>query len=246
MASSAQPGTAFDADSAMQTSDPKRSTSRRKGAVTCEYGAPTPARPFVEEVGADPGRLRVGLLRVAPGPFPTDDECTAAVDRTAETLRGLGHEVREVELGIDVLAGMSAVGTIMGAQLRATIDDRLAVLGRDLDDDDIYGCQQHLPLAGLCIPDEGESPVPADPAARREPAARAAPGIPWAANPSTGKFTLPRRRCQPGGRIFRLPQPRKNQAAAGRYSGCRLGSGYDGRGYSEITGSSKVSLVSIQ
>ncbi|NLD84401.1 MAG: amidase [Actinomycetales bacterium] len=101
------------------------------------YGAPTPARPFVEEVGADPGRLRVGLLRVAPGPFPTDDEATAAVDRTAETLRGLGHEVREVELGIDVIAGMSAVGTIMGAQLRATIDDRLAVLGRDLDDDDI-------------------------------------------------------------------------------------------------------------
>jgi len=51
---------------------------------------------------------------------------------------------------------------------------RLRVSG-DLDDDDIYGCQQHLPLAGLCIPDEGESPVPADPAARREPAARAAP-----------------------------------------------------------------------
>ena len=101
------------------------------------YGAPTPARPFLDEVGADPGRLRVGVLRVAPGPFPTDDECTAAVDRTAETLRGLGHEVREVELGIDVIAGMSAVGTIMGAQLRATIDDRLAVLGRDLDDDDI-------------------------------------------------------------------------------------------------------------
>ncbi|GLB63557.1 amidase [Dietzia sp. NCCP-2495] len=101
------------------------------------YGAPTPARPFLDEVGADPGRLRVGVLRVAPGPFPTDDECTAAVDRTAGTLRGLGHEVREVELGIDVLAGMSAVGTIMGAQLRATIDDRLTALGRDLDDDDI-------------------------------------------------------------------------------------------------------------
>ena len=101
------------------------------------YGAPTPARPFVDEVGADPGRLRVGVLRVAPGPFPTDDECTAAVDRTVETLRGLGHEVREVELGIDVIAGMSAVGTIMGAQLRATIEDRLAALGRELDDDDI-------------------------------------------------------------------------------------------------------------
>ena len=101
------------------------------------YGAPTPVRPFVEEVGADPGRLRVGLLRVAPGPFPTDAACTDAVDRTAATLRELGHEVREVELDLDVIEAMTAVGAIMGAQLRATIDDRLAELGRDLDDDDI-------------------------------------------------------------------------------------------------------------
>lgn len=101
------------------------------------YGAPTPVRPFVEEVGIDPGRLRVGVLRVAPGPFPTDPECTAAVDRTVATLEGLGHEVREVELGLDVIEVLTAVGTIMGAQLRATIDDRLAELGRELDDDDI-------------------------------------------------------------------------------------------------------------
>ena len=101
------------------------------------YGAPTPARPFVEEVGIDPGHLRVGVLRVAPGPFSTDADCTAAVDRTAETLRALGHEVREVELGVDVIEVMVAVGTIMGAQLRATIEGRLAELGRELDDDDI-------------------------------------------------------------------------------------------------------------
>ncbi|MGX1769775.1 amidase [Dietzia sp. NPDC055343] len=101
------------------------------------YGAPTPARPFVEEVGIDPGRLRVGVLRVAPGPFPTDPDCTAAVDRTAATLTGLGHEVREVELGLDTIEVLSTVGTIMGAQLLATIEDRLAELGRELDDDDI-------------------------------------------------------------------------------------------------------------
>lgn len=101
------------------------------------YGAPTPARPFVEEVGIDPGRLRVGVLRIAPGPFPTDPECTAAVDRTVATLTELGHEVREVELGLDVIKVMTTVGTIMGAQLRANIEDRLAELGRELADDDI-------------------------------------------------------------------------------------------------------------
>lgn len=101
------------------------------------YGAPTPPRPFLDEVGADPGRLRVGMLRVAPGPFPTDPACTATVDRTAALLGELGHEVREVELGLDVMEVMSAVGAIMGAQLRATVDARLAALGRELDDDDI-------------------------------------------------------------------------------------------------------------
>lgn len=101
------------------------------------YGAPTPPRPFLEEVGADPGRLRVGMLRVAPGPFPTDAACTAAVDRTAGLLAGLGHEVREVELNVDVMEAMSAVGAIMGAKLRATVDARLAALGRELDDDDL-------------------------------------------------------------------------------------------------------------
>ena len=101
------------------------------------YGAPTPARPFVDEVGMDPGRLRVGVLRIAPGPFPTDPECTAAVDRTVETLTGLGHEVREVELGVDLIEVLTTVGTIMGSALRATIEDRLAELGRELADDDI-------------------------------------------------------------------------------------------------------------
>ena len=101
------------------------------------YGAPTPPRPFLDEVGADPGRLRIGLLRVAPGPFPTDPACTATVDRTAALLGELGHEVREVELDLDVMEVMSAVGAIMGAQLRATVDARLAALGRELDDDDI-------------------------------------------------------------------------------------------------------------
>lgn len=101
------------------------------------YGAPTPARPFLEEVGVDPGRLRIGVLRTAPGPFPTDPECSAAVDHTAALLTGLGHEVTEVELGLDVIEVMSTVGVIMGAQLRATVDDRLAHLGRELREDDL-------------------------------------------------------------------------------------------------------------
>lgn len=62
------------------------------------YGAPTPARPYGEEVGADPGRLRIGL-RVQPGDpsIAAHPDCIAAVEHAAELLRGLGHEVAPAE-----------------------------------------------------------------------------------------------------------------------------------------------------
>ncbi|WAP52157.1 amidase [Arthrobacter sp. ATA002] len=101
------------------------------------FGAPTPPRPFLEEVGADAGRLRIGLIRIAPGPFPTDAACTAAVDRAAALLTDLGHEVREIELGLDMMEVLAAGGTIMAAETQAQINDRLAALGRELADDDI-------------------------------------------------------------------------------------------------------------
>ena len=58
------------------------------------YVAPAPQRPFREEVGADPGRLRIGLLTAAPGGLATvHPECVAAAENAARTLEALGHHV---------------------------------------------------------------------------------------------------------------------------------------------------------
>jgi amidase len=58
------------------------------------YQAPPPARPYAQEVGADPGALRVGWLLDDPGGVtPTEPECAAAITRTLELLEGLGHHV---------------------------------------------------------------------------------------------------------------------------------------------------------
>ncbi|WP_433498739.1 amidase [Sphaerimonospora sp. CA-214678] len=58
------------------------------------YTAPAWRRPLAEEVGADPGRLRIGFVTVHPrGEVPEDAEATAAVTRTAALLESLGHEV---------------------------------------------------------------------------------------------------------------------------------------------------------
>lgn len=58
------------------------------------YVAPAPARPYRDEVGADPGRLRIGLLTTAPGGLAAvAPECVAAAQRTAAVLESLGHHV---------------------------------------------------------------------------------------------------------------------------------------------------------
>jgi amidase len=58
--------------------------------------APAPARPYACEVGADPGRLRIGLMRQSPGnALPIGEEAVGAVDHAAELLIGLGHTVEE-------------------------------------------------------------------------------------------------------------------------------------------------------
>jgi amidase len=57
-----------------------------------------PARPFAEELGGEPGRLRVGLMAEAPLGIPTAPECVDAARDVAALLEELGHEVAEVEV----------------------------------------------------------------------------------------------------------------------------------------------------
>ncbi|GAA4978705.1 amidase [Yinghuangia aomiensis] len=58
------------------------------------YAAPALARPLAAEVGADPGRLRIGLLDRPPvDGIPPDPEAARAVVETGLLLARLGHHV---------------------------------------------------------------------------------------------------------------------------------------------------------
>jgi len=61
------------------------------------YNAPAPQRPFLQEVGAAPGRLRIAYSSVAPTGVPVSAECVSAVEKTARLLESLGHDVFEGE-----------------------------------------------------------------------------------------------------------------------------------------------------
>jgi amidase len=65
------------------------------------YLAPSPAAPFDEAPGRDPGRLRIAFSVEAPNGAPVDEEVDQAVRDAAELLESLGHEVEEAAPEVD-------------------------------------------------------------------------------------------------------------------------------------------------
>ncbi|MGD0944241.1 MAG: amidase [Acidimicrobiales bacterium] len=58
------------------------------------FVVPAPVGPFARDVGADPGRLRIGLLDRATGSdYTLDPECAEAVRSAGRLLDSLGHRV---------------------------------------------------------------------------------------------------------------------------------------------------------
>ncbi len=56
---------------------------------------PPPSRPFLDEVGADPGRLRIAFTVDPPIPHEIDADVVRVARDAAEALSALGHEVVE-------------------------------------------------------------------------------------------------------------------------------------------------------
>jgi amidase len=65
------------------------------------YCAPEPVRPFAQEVGADPGKLRIAFWTKTPLGTPLHPDCITAVDEAARLLAGLGHEVVDAAPPLD-------------------------------------------------------------------------------------------------------------------------------------------------
>lgn len=62
------------------------------------YAAPPPLRPYTEEVGADPGKLRVALWTEPAVDVEADPEVLAAADAAAKGLEAAGHTVDRPDL----------------------------------------------------------------------------------------------------------------------------------------------------
>ncbi|MFS3129052.1 amidase [Nocardioides sp. Bht2] len=100
-------------------------------------GAPGPEASFVEQMGREPGKLRIGLVTDRADGGEVDAECAAAAEDAAAFLTGLGHEIVPVSWTYNPEQHMGAFGVVMGVSLLSQVDSRLAELGRELNDDDL-------------------------------------------------------------------------------------------------------------
>ncbi|BCW89132.1 6-aminohexanoate-cyclic-dimer hydrolase [Alphaproteobacteria bacterium SO-S41] len=86
------------------------------------YDAPAPERPYLDEVGRDPGKLRVALWRKAPNGTLPDADAQRGLDATVKLLLSLGHEVEEAEPEIDGPQLAQTLTMMVSAHLAASID----------------------------------------------------------------------------------------------------------------------------
>jgi amidase len=101
------------------------------------YPAPPVERPFAEEVGREPGRLRIGwTARTADGDLGHPD-CIAAAEDAAALLDSLGHDVVEAALpGLTPDVG-AAIGTVINTATAWIIGYWIRHLGREPGPDEL-------------------------------------------------------------------------------------------------------------
>ncbi|MGE8135151.1 amidase [Novosphingobium subterraneum] len=99
------------------------------------YSAPTPERPFLWEVGRDPGKLRIALMLSPYSGAPVDPQVVEATKAAARLLESLGHHVEEAAPKIDMAAIGASSFALMASSVAADCVDRAKALGIELGPD---------------------------------------------------------------------------------------------------------------
>ncbi|HLF84119.1 MAG TPA: amidase [Blastocatellia bacterium] len=115
------------------------------------YFSPPPERPFLKEVGADPGKLRIALAVATPAGTPLDPECKKAATEAAKLCESLGHKIEEAQPPIEDAWMREAFLTVLRVSLARTLDDAAKPLGRSVTDKDVEQVTWVIAQAGRAI-----------------------------------------------------------------------------------------------
>ncbi|HZM86659.1 MAG TPA: amidase [Blastocatellia bacterium] len=115
------------------------------------YFSPTPERPFLKQVGADPGKLRIALAVATPAGTPLDPESRKAATEAAKLCESLGHNVEEARPPIEDAWMREAFLTVLRVSLARTLDDAAKPLGRPVTDKDVEPVTWVMAQAGRSV-----------------------------------------------------------------------------------------------
>jgi len=90
--------------------------------VGAPYFAPPQERPYLQEVRAEPGRLRIAFTAHPFMGHEVHPDCRTGLEKTVSLLQSLGHEVVEDKPAIDGEAFSIAFLTVVAGETRADIE----------------------------------------------------------------------------------------------------------------------------
>jgi amidase len=111
------------------------------------YSAPAPLRPFSAEIGAAPGRLRIGISEL-----PVHDDCTAAVRAAAVAFESLGHIVAPTDLSwlADAQLGEGLM-VLFPAFIARDVDRWSGRIGREIQLDELEPGTAEMVVMGRTV-----------------------------------------------------------------------------------------------
>jgi amidase len=113
------------------------------------YWAPPMARPFREEVGASPGRLRIAVVTAAPTGVPIHPDCVAAVRDAATLCASLGHHVEDIaSLPVSGEMVTECFVTVWTTGVAWTVDSMARATGRTVTAENVEPLTWALAEAG--------------------------------------------------------------------------------------------------
>lgn len=116
------------------------------------YHAPPPARPYLEEVGRPPGRLRIAFTTASPTGTPVHPDCVAAVQDAARLCADLGHEVDEQTPALPAQVLTEAFTCVWAAGAGAMLDAMGQLLGKAVNKEELEPLTRALYEIGQSVP----------------------------------------------------------------------------------------------
>ncbi len=99
------------------------------------FDAPPPARPYIQEVGADPGKLRIAFSAATITGTPVAADCVAALHDAAKLCADLGHEVEEAAPAVNGALLTHAFNVIWAVGAALQVDAAALFAGRPATED---------------------------------------------------------------------------------------------------------------